>query len=50
MASGATVTVTLLVKPTKKGAYTDTAIVSLTSPNDPISGNNTSSDTPQVAP
>jgi len=50
MASGATVTITLTIKPTKKGAFTDLAVVTLTSPNDPVSGNNTSSATTQVSP
>jgi uncharacterized repeat protein (TIGR01451 family) len=50
MNSGATATVTLLIKPTRKGDFTDTASVSATSPNDPISGNNTSSFTTKVSP
>jgi uncharacterized repeat protein (TIGR01451 family) len=50
LARGQTVTITLVIKPTKKGTFTDTAIVSLTSPNDPVSGNNTSSVTTQVSP
>jgi uncharacterized repeat protein (TIGR01451 family) len=50
MASGATVTVTLVIKPTTKGNFTDTATVSATSPNDPVSGNNTSSVTTKVSP
>jgi uncharacterized repeat protein (TIGR01451 family) len=50
MANGANVTVTLLIKPTQKGAFTDTATVSSTSPNDPVSGNNTSSVTTSVSP
>jgi uncharacterized repeat protein (TIGR01451 family) len=50
MASGARVTVTLVVKPTQKGAFKDTATVSATSPSDPVSGNNSSSVTTQVSP
>jgi len=50
MASGATVTVTLVIKPTTKGNFTNTATVSATSPNDPVSGNNTSSVTTKVSP
>jgi uncharacterized repeat protein (TIGR01451 family) len=50
IASGATVTVTLVVKPTTKGNFTDTAAVSATSPNDPVSTNNTSSVTTKVTP
>ena len=50
VASGATVTVTLVIKPTTKGDFTDTATVSATSPNDPVSGNNTSSVTTKVSP
>jgi len=50
MNSGGTVTVTLVTKPTKKGDFTDTATVSATSPNDPVSGNNTSSVTTKVSP
>jgi uncharacterized repeat protein (TIGR01451 family) len=50
MASGATVTATLVIKPTKKGDFKDTATVNATSPNDPVSGNNTSSVTTTVSP
>jgi uncharacterized repeat protein (TIGR01451 family) len=50
MASGATVTVTLVIKPTTKGNFRDTATVSVTAPNDPVSGNNTSSVTTMVSP
>jgi uncharacterized repeat protein (TIGR01451 family) len=50
MAKGATATITITVKPTTKGAFTDTATVSATSPNDPVSGNNTSSVTTTVTP
>ena len=50
MTSGATVTVTLVVKPTQKGSYTNTATVKATSPSDPNSANNTSSVTTVVTP
>jgi len=50
MASGATVTVTLVVKPTQKGSYTNTVTVKATSPSDPNSANNTSSVTTTVTP
>jgi uncharacterized repeat protein (TIGR01451 family) len=50
LASGASVTITITLKPTKKGAFTNTATVTLTSPNDPVSGNNTASVTTQVSP
>jgi len=50
MTSGATVTVTLTLKPTAKGNFINTASVSATSPNDPVSGNNTSSVTTKVTP
>jgi uncharacterized repeat protein (TIGR01451 family) len=51
MASGATVTVTLVLKPTTATAsFKDTATVTRTSPNDPVSGNNTSSVTTHVVP
>jgi hypothetical protein len=50
MASGTTVTVSLLVKPTKKGDYINTATVSATSPNDPVSTNNKDSITTIVSP
>jgi uncharacterized repeat protein (TIGR01451 family) len=50
MNSGTTVTVTLVIKPTTKGNFTDTATVTATSPNDPVSGNNTSSVTTKVSP
>jgi uncharacterized repeat protein (TIGR01451 family) len=50
MAKGATATVTLTIKPTTKGDFTDTAAVSATSPNDPVSANNTSSVTTKVTP
>jgi uncharacterized repeat protein (TIGR01451 family) len=50
MASGTTVTITIVIKPTKKGAFTDVAVVTLSAPNDPVSGNNSSSVTTQVSP
>jgi uncharacterized repeat protein (TIGR01451 family) len=50
MGSGGTVTVTLVLKPTTKGSFTNTASVTATSPNDPVSGNNTSSVTTAVSP
>ncbi len=48
MANLSKVTVTLVVKPTAKGQYTDTASVVATSPTDPDGGNNTKSVTTQV--
>jgi hypothetical protein len=50
MANGATVTITLVVKPTTKGSFTDTAQVSATSPIDPQPANNQDSVTTQVSP
>jgi hypothetical protein len=50
MANGATVTITLVVKPTTKGSFTDTAQVSATSPTDPQLANNQDSVTTQVSP
>ena len=50
MASGATVTVTVSVKPTSKGTITNTASVSLTFPSDPNSANNTATATTTVQP
>jgi hypothetical protein len=47
--SGSTVTVTLVLKPTVKGSFVNTATVAATSPNDPVSGNNTSSVTTAVS-
>jgi uncharacterized repeat protein (TIGR01451 family) len=49
MANGSTVTVTLVLKPTVKGSFINTASVASTSPNDPVSGNNTSSVTTAVS-
>jgi uncharacterized repeat protein (TIGR01451 family) len=50
MANGGTVTVTLTLKPTTKGNFTNAASIAATSPSDPVSGNNTSSATTQVSP
>jgi len=50
MANSATVTITLLVKPTQKGTYVNTATVSATSPTDPNTANNTSSCSTAVTP
>jgi len=50
MASGATVTITIVAKPTQKGTYVNTATVSATSPPDPNTANNTSSVTTNVTP
>ena len=50
MANGATVTVTLTLKPTTKGSFTNTVSVTAASPNDPVSGNNTASVTTKVSP
>jgi len=50
MANGVTAVVTIVVKPTQKGNFTDTATVSATSPNDPDPNNNTSSVTTKVSP
>jgi uncharacterized repeat protein (TIGR01451 family) len=50
LASGASVTITITLKPTRKGPFTNVATVTLTSPNDPVSGNNTASVTTQVSP
>jgi len=50
LASGQSVTITLVIKPTRKGAFVNVAIATLTSPNDPVSGNNSASVTTQVSP
>ena len=50
VANGAGAIVTIVVKPTQKGNFTDTATVSATSPNDPNPSNNTSSVTTRVSP
>jgi uncharacterized repeat protein (TIGR01451 family) len=41
LASGATATVTIVVKPTQKGTITNTVTVAATSPSDPNTANNT---------
>jgi len=48
MSNGATATVTIVAKATKKGTLTNTASVSETGPGDPNLGNNTSSVTTKV--
>jgi uncharacterized repeat protein (TIGR01451 family) len=48
IASGATVTVTIMVKPNKKGQITNTATASATSPPDPNTANNTATATTTV--
>jgi hypothetical protein len=50
VANGAGAIVTIVVKPTQKGNFTDTATVSATSPNDPNPNNNMSSVTTRVSP
>jgi uncharacterized repeat protein (TIGR01451 family) len=50
LANGANATVTIVVKPTQKGNFTDTVTVSATSPNDPNASNNSSSVTTKVSP
>jgi len=50
MASGASVTITLVVKPTSKGTITNTAFVTLTSPTDPNTANNSATATTTVTP
>jgi uncharacterized repeat protein (TIGR01451 family) len=50
MANGAGASVTIVVKPTQKGDFTDTATVSATSPDDPNPNNNASSVTTKVSP
>jgi uncharacterized repeat protein (TIGR01451 family) len=50
LANGANATVTLVIKPTTKGNFTDTATVSETGPGDPNSANNSSSVTTSVTP
>jgi hypothetical protein len=50
MANNAKVVVTLVVKPTTKGAYTDTASAAATSPSDPDHGNDSSTVTTTVSP
>ena len=50
MASGARVTITLVVKPTSKGTITNTASVTLASPTDLNTANNTATATTTVQP
>jgi len=50
IASGGIVTVTIVVKPTKKGEITNTVSASATSPPDPNTANNTASATTTVQP
>jgi uncharacterized repeat protein (TIGR01451 family) len=50
MTGGASVTITLIVKPTSKGTITNTASVTLTSPTDPTTANNTATATTTVQP
>jgi uncharacterized repeat protein (TIGR01451 family) len=50
VAAGATVTVTITVKPTTKGTITNTAQVSATSPPDPNNANNSDAESTTVRP
>ncbi len=50
LASGATATVTIVVKPTQKGTITNTVTVAATSPNDPNTANNTATTPTLVKP
>ena len=50
MASGGSITITLVVKPTSKGTITNTATATLTSPTDPNTTNNTATATTTVQP
>ena len=50
MPSGASVTITLVVKPTSKGTITNTASVTLVSPTDPNTANNTATAKTTVQP
>ena len=50
LANGADATVTIVVKPTQKGNFTDTATVSAISPDDPNPNNNSNSVTTKVSP
>ena len=47
---GETATITLVVKPNRKGSFTNTASASLASPGDPNLANNTNSKTVTVVP
>jgi uncharacterized repeat protein (TIGR01451 family) len=50
LASGATATVTIVVKPTQKGTITNTVTVTDTSPSDPNTANNTATQSTTVKP
>ncbi len=50
LASGATVTATIVVKPTQKGNITNTVTVAAASPTDPDTSNNTATATTNVKP
>jgi uncharacterized repeat protein (TIGR01451 family) len=50
LASGATATVTIVVKPTQKGTITNTASATATQPSDPNTANNTATATTTVLP
>jgi uncharacterized repeat protein (TIGR01451 family) len=50
LASGETATVTITIKPTKKGTITNTVSVSATSPTDPNMANNTATQSTTVLP
>jgi hypothetical protein len=50
VASGATVTRTIVVKPSSKGTITNTATVRATSPPDPNTANNTATAQTTVLP
>jgi len=50
MASGSSVTIVIMVKPTQKGTITNTVSVSATSPPDPNTANNTATATTVVRP
>ena len=50
VASGASVTITIVVKPTSKGTITNSASVTAVSPPDPNTANNTATATTTVQP
>jgi uncharacterized repeat protein (TIGR01451 family) len=50
LASGASATVTIIVKPTQRGTITNTASATATRPTDPLSTNNSSTATTTVRP
>ena len=50
MTNGATATISIVVKPTSKGTITNTASVTLTSPTDPSTANNTATAKTTVQP